>query len=74
VQIDGCEHTFVSTNKHRLATLDAAIACRPAALRVEEKDGQTVEWLTRAGLLIDAEDGTVAPTHAPIHNDELAKT
>jgi hypothetical protein len=68
-----CEHTFVSTDEDRLAVIDAAIACRPAALRVEAKDRDTVEWLERAGLLINAGDGTVTPTRAAIHYDELFK-
>jgi hypothetical protein len=71
-----CEHTFVSpaTDKDRLAILDAAIACMPAALRVEARDAEAVEWLARAGLLIDAGDGTVTPTLAAIHYDELVRT
>lgn len=51
--------------------MDAAIACRPAALRVGAKDAEAVEWLARAGLLIDAGDGTVTPTRAAIRYDEL---
>ena len=63
-----------STDEDRLAILDAAIACRPAALRVEAKDDEVVEWLARAGLLIDAGDGTVTPTPAAIHYDGLVGT
>jgi len=68
-----CEHTFVSSDKDKLAILDAAIACRPAALRVEAEDGDAVEWLARAGLLINAGDGTVTPTRAAVHYDELVR-
>jgi hypothetical protein len=71
--MDVCEHTFVADDKHRLGILDAAIACRPAALRVEAKDREAVEWLERAGLLINAGDGTVTPTRAATHYDELFK-
>lgn len=63
---------FVSDDEEKLAILDAAIARRPASLRVGAKDGDAVEWLARAGLLIDAGDGTVTPTPAAIHYDELA--
>jgi hypothetical protein len=63
----------VSADEHKLAILDAAIACRPAALLVEAKDREAVEWLERAELLIDAGDGTVTPTRAAIHYDELFK-
>jgi hypothetical protein len=61
----------VTDDEHKLAILDRAIACHPAALRVEANDGDAVEWLARAGLLIDAGDGTVTPTVAAIHFDEL---
>jgi hypothetical protein len=54
-----------------LAILDAAIAGRPAALRVGPEEREAVEWLAQAGLLIDAGDGTVTPTTAAIHYDEL---
>lgn len=68
-----CEHTFVPADEGKLAVLDAAIACQPAALRFEPKDREAVEWLARAGLLIDAGDGTVTPTRAAVHYDELVK-
>jgi hypothetical protein len=68
-----CEHTFVSSDRDKLAILDAAIACRPTALRVEPEDGEVVEWLARAGLLVDAGDGTVTPTRAAVHYDELVR-
>ncbi len=68
---DVCEHTFVIDDKQKLAILDRAIACRPAALRVEAKDRDAVEWLARAGLIIDAGDGTVTPTPAAVLYDEL---
>lgn len=64
----------MTTDEQKLAILDTAIACRPAALRVEAKDGEAVECLAQAGLLIDAGDGTVTPTRAAIHYDELVKT
>jgi hypothetical protein len=64
---------FVSSDKDKLAILDAAIACRPAALRVEAEDGDVIEWLARAGLLIDAGDGTVTPTRAAVRYDELVR-
>jgi hypothetical protein len=63
----------VATDEEKLAILDRAIACRPASLRVEAKDVEVVEWLGRAGLLIDAGDGTVTPTRAAIHYDELVE-
>jgi hypothetical protein len=63
---------FVS-DAQKLAILDAAIACRPAALRVEAESREDVEWLARAGLLTDGGDGTVTPTAAAIHYDELTK-
>jgi hypothetical protein len=66
-----CEHVFVSTDEDKLEILDAAIARMPAALRVEAKDGEAVAWLARAGLLIDAGDGTVTPTRVAVHYDEL---
>jgi len=62
---------FVSGRE--LAILDAAIACWPAALRVDAESRDAVEWLARVGLLIDAGDGTVTPTVAAIHYDELTK-
>lgn len=70
-QPDVCEHTFVTDDEQKLAILDGAIACRPAALRIEGKDREAVEWLARAGLLIDAGDGTVTPTPAAVLYDEL---
>lgn len=63
---------FVTPESQRIAILEAALACDPASLRVKAKDGETVDWLARAGLLIDAGDGTVTPTSAAIHFDELA--
>jgi L-serine deaminase len=63
---------FVTDDEQKLAILGSAIACRPAALRIKAKDREAVKWLARAGLLIDAGDGTVAPTEAAIHFDELA--
>lgn len=64
---------FVSSAKDKLALLDAAIAGRPTALRVEAEDGDVVKWLARAGLLIGAGDGTVTPTRAAVHYDELVR-
>lgn len=58
----------------KLAIIDGAIAHFPLALRIEAKDREAVEWLARAGLLIDAGDGTVTPTRAPVHYDELVST
>lgn len=68
-----CEHVFVPSDEHTLAILDAAIACRPGALRVKAEDAEVVEWLARAGLLIDPGDGTVTPTSAAVHYDELVR-
>ncbi|MBS1886019.1 MAG: hypothetical protein JSU06_02425 [Actinobacteria bacterium] len=63
----------MSSAKDKLALLDAAIASRPTALRVEAEDGDVVKWLARAGLLIGAGDGTVTPTRAAVHYDELVR-
>jgi hypothetical protein len=67
-----CEHTFVSNDAEKLAVLDAALACRPVALRVGADQREAAGWLARVGLLIDAGDGTVTPTRA-VHYDELTK-
>ncbi len=64
---------FVSMEEDKLAILDAAIACRPVALRVDAEDGDVVEWLARAGLLVNAGDGTVTLTRAVVHYDELVR-
>jgi hypothetical protein len=66
--IRSCPRTRTSSR-----SFDAALACRPAALRVEAEDGDAVEWLARAGLLINAGDGTVTPTRAAVHYDELVR-
>jgi hypothetical protein len=65
--------TYVRSDARKLAILDAAIACWPAALRVKAESGEDVDWLARAGLLIDGGDGTITPTAAAIHYDELTK-
>jgi hypothetical protein len=65
------EHTFVS-DAALLAVLDAALACRPGALRVGADQREAVDVLARVGLLIDAGDGTTAPTPAAVLYDELS--
>jgi hypothetical protein len=68
-----CEHAFVS-DAELLRLLEEALACRPASLRVGDDRREGVEELARFGLLIDAGDGTVAPTVEAVEFDLLSRS